>query len=238
MPPDNRSIFVSHVHEDAAVALWLQQQLRIGFVGGIGVFVSSERTAQAGRQWLRSIEEELQRCDVLVALCSRYSVHRPWVNFELGGAWVLRKRIIPACHAGLTPQELGMPLVTLDAITLTEADGMRVLFATIAQHFGFDVPDKDFAALAAAVPAVQTTSARDPAAAQREPQTAQRDRDIVRRLHAALEGRFALRTIGWVATEAGVSEEMALDYLRGDDEVRFTRSPKGERLVGLKSRRS
>jgi hypothetical protein len=150
-----RSVFVSHVNEDRAVAAWLQEQLRLDFLDEIDVFVSSERDGHAGDNWLATIDEALHSCGVLVALCSPVSVHRPWVNFELGAAWILRKRIVPVCHAGLTPEDLKIPLSLLQGVTLTQPEGIESLYGTLARQLGFQrTPRRDFAQLAADVPAV------------------------------------------------------------------------------------
>jgi hypothetical protein len=62
-----RALFVSHIHEDRAVAAWLQSELDEAFLKEIDVFVSRERRAHAGENWLKRIEHELNRCKVLIA---------------------------------------------------------------------------------------------------------------------------------------------------------------------------
>ena len=54
-----------------------------------------------------------------------------------------------------------------------------------------------------------------------ELQIVARDRDIRERLRRALEKEQKWRTIGRVAVEAGVSEDIALDILRADEQVAF-----------------
>jgi hypothetical protein len=228
------TLFVSHVHEDHDVAGWLRNQLRDDFLGRIEVFVSSEREGHAGEDWLKTIDEALHRCRVLIALCSPISIHRPWVNFELGAAWMLQKRIIPVCHAGLTPDDLKAPLSTLHGITLTDAGGIKTLYETLAEQFGFPVvPVKDFAELAAAVPAVGAAAGTGGDNGSIEVQMVTRDRDIRLRLRRALETGLKWRTIGRVAVEAAVPEGDALDILRADDQVRFSRGKHGDLIVGL-----
>ena len=230
----DRSVFISHVHEDRDVARWLQERLLADFLGDLEVFVSSERHGHAGEDWLQTIDEALHRCRILVALCSPISISRPWVNFELGAAWMLRKRIIPTCHAGLTPDDLKSPLSSLSGITLTEAEGIEALYATVAQQLGFPrAPRGDFADLAAEVPTVAGTVGQSDGGGSIELQMVDRDRDIRARLHDALERGYEWRTIGRVAIEAAVPEETALDILRADRKVRFSRGKKGDLIVGL-----
>ena len=40
---------------------------------------------------------------------------RPWVNIELGAAWIKRVPIIPLCHSGLTPSDLPWPFADFHA---------------------------------------------------------------------------------------------------------------------------
>jgi hypothetical protein len=214
------------VHEDREVAAWLQQELDESFMGLFDVFVSSERQAHAGEDWLRKIEDDLGRCTVLIALCSAFSVDRPWVNFELGAAWVLRKRIIPVFHGVLRPGKLRNPLSTLHAVAIGDPDDLETLYETLAVAFGFSrMPERDFAGLAAEVPTgpaeVRPSGEDDDANAIRE------------RLRHALTVRQPWRTIGALATAAAVDEETVL---RRCDEVRFGKSKSGSAIAGLKER--
>lgn len=234
---NDSSVFVSHVHEDRDVAAWLKRNLGNDFLGRIEVFVSTEREGHAGDEWLKTIHEVLHECRVLVALCSPASIHRPWVNFELGAAWMLEKRIIPACHAGLTPDDLKLPLASLHGVTLTEEEGIKALYQTIAKEYGFPrVPTRDFAELAAEVPVVEAAGGPGGGAGSIESDMVARDRDIRNRLRQALEGRWKWRTLPRVAIEAAVPEDTALDMLRADPQVMFRRSSKGALIVGLTER--
>ena len=230
----DRSVFVSHVNEDRAVAGWLQDQLRADFLGEIDVFVSSEREGHAGDDWLETIDEALHRCGVLLALCSPVSIHRPWVNFELGAAWMLKKRIIPVCHAGLTPEDLKIPLSRLHGVTLTKAEDLETLYETVALQLGFQqAPRRNFEELAAEVPAVVALGGSRGGDGSMEAQMVARDRDIRQRLRYALERGQKWRTVGRVAVEAAVTEDIALDILRADEQVRFSRGKHGDLIVGL-----
>jgi hypothetical protein len=156
------------------------------------------------------------------------------VNFELGAAWMLNKRIIPACHGGLAPGDLKVPLSSLHAITLTSADDLRTLYETLAEQFDFPrAPRKDFAQLAGEVPTVDAAEDHAPDDGSLQAQTGERDHAIRLRLHRALEGGHRWRTVGRVAVEAAVPEATALDILRADDDVRFSRGKNGDLIVGL-----
>jgi hypothetical protein len=226
-------VFVSHVHQDAPVAELLQERLSRSFAGEIEVYVSSTRENHAGEDWLSSIEKALRECSVLIGLCTPSSIQREWVNFELGAAWMLSKRIVPACHRGLTPDDLPMPLSSLRGITLTDARGVEALYTTLTERLGFrKVPDADFAAIAAQISDLDSRASVDDETTWAQSKV-DRDRDIRGRLREALSTKRPWRTIGRVATEAAVAEDAALDILRADRTVCFSRGTNGALIVGL-----
>jgi hypothetical protein len=235
---EHRSIFVSHVHEDRVVAGWLQDQIVRDFSDDVEVFVSDSEM-QAGDDWLRTIEQALNRCSLLVAVCSPVSISRPWVNFELGAAWVLKRRIIPACHGGLTPEDLKSPLSSLHGVTLSSSDGLETLYRTLAERLDFEpapYPQRGFAQLAGNVPLTEASAVPGGGTSSIALQTVERDRDIRERLRKSLERGHKWRTIGRMATEAAIPEGAALDILRADTQVRFSRGKSGELIVGLIAR--
>ena len=112
-------VFISHIHDEAAVAKWLKDSISKLLLGAVDFFVSSDRTAIiGGDRWLNKIEDALRESPVVLVLCSERSVLRPWVNFEAGGAWVAGKRVVPICHAGMEPLRLPEPLKSLQAYNL------------------------------------------------------------------------------------------------------------------------
>lgn len=92
-------IFVSHISDEAEVAIWIKKSISKLLLGGVQFFVSSDGTAiVGGDRWLNKIEEGLRDARVVLVLCSARSVLRPWVNFEAGGAWIAGKRVVPICR--------------------------------------------------------------------------------------------------------------------------------------------
>lgn len=226
-----RLVFVSHISEDEVVAEWLKTTLNRDFLRLLEVFVSSDtESIEVGTPWFDSVRKALAEARVLVVLCSEASVRKPWINFEVGAAWIIDKPIIPLCHSGLKPAALPMPLSLRQGIELSDPEGIRRLYQGLAREFGFGAPERDFAELARQVPAV-------PAGEADEPGEQADDRYIGRRLRAALEGsKYKWRSLEWAAVEAGVSEETAANVLRRDDEVRFGKSKTDMPIVGLVSR--
>jgi hypothetical protein len=229
-PAGEQLVFVSHISEDEAIADWLKGTLNRDFLGMFQVFVSSDtESVRAGERWLDSVQQALERSSVLITLCSPRSIKRPWINFEVGAAWINGKPIVPVCHSGLTPRELPLPLALAQGLLVTDPEGLEHLYRSLADKFGVNPPPSEFASLAE-----QARDVEGQLEIQPEPD---RGRDIARRIRQSLEdSKHKWRTLERVAVEAGVSEDVAADVLRADDEVRFSRGTSQRTIVGLKSR--
>jgi hypothetical protein len=219
-------IFVSHITEDAAVATRLKLSLVEDFLGQLTVFQSSDaESIAAGDLWLSSISEAIRGSSLFIVLCSPIAIRRPWVNFEAGAAWMRDLPVIPACFAGLRVQDLPMPLSARQGLELNNAQGLRRLYATIAQAVGCQSPAKDYDALAAEL-----------IASPEGPQVGT-DEAIRSRLDEALSHpRYKWRSLDKVAAAAAIPVDRATALLQADDRVRFSRGRSGNQIVGLRSR--
>ena len=226
--------FISHISEEAEVASRLKEVLDQDFLGNLNVFVSSDsESIAAGEDWLKSIDEALRNSKLLIILCSPVSIRRPWINFEAGAAWVLDVPIIPLCHAGLTPNDLPMPLSLRQGLSLKDEESLRRLYQRIAKELSCLVPNRSFLKLAEELSRASElrTTAEQPEYRQLEV-----DRAIAKRLSEALNKKNRWRTLERVAFEAAISEEIAADLLRANDEVRFSKGKEGRIIVGLRTR--
>jgi hypothetical protein len=225
-------VFVSHQHEDRDVATWLRAHLEEDFLGMAPVFVSSdEEGIRAGEPWFDVIRQRVNECEVLLILCTGESVIQPWVNFEFGAAWALRKVVIPVCHSGYLPAQLGMPFSQSQGVELSTRDGVKALYQAIAGVLGSHVPAVDFEALAGTVPTIERVVPAEGVELDRRG-----DANSIARIRASLENRERWRTVRRVAVEAGLSEDEALRILRADQEVVFGYGSEGRLLVRLRSR--
>ena len=159
----SKLIFLSHIHEESQLALYIQRAIEDEFSGFVEVFVSSDgKTIPAGANFLKRIETGLMDCVAALYLISPVSVKRNWVNFELGAVWI-RNSIsvkdggseiptIPICHSGITPSTLPMPLVNLSAILASNSSQLESSFKSIQAAVGGKGKLKtDFDSLAEAV---------------------------------------------------------------------------------------
>ncbi len=90
-------IFISHITEEKALAVRLQQLLSQAFGEDTKIFVSSDyRSIGGGQFWFTEITDSLKSAEVVLVILSQESVNRRWINFEAGvgfgtGSLVLRQ---------------------------------------------------------------------------------------------------------------------------------------------------
>ncbi len=141
--------FISHISEEAKIASVLKDALVRDFLGMVEVFVSSDtESIAAGEEWLKSVEKALSGATLVIVLCSPNSIFRPWINFEAGAAWMINKPLIPICHLGLAIDDLPMPLSLRQGLAMGDHNGLKRLYARVANAVGCKIPVRDFSRLA------------------------------------------------------------------------------------------
>lgn len=129
-------IFISHISEDASVALLMKKYLVQAFANALDIFVSSDGTSiTLGDKWLNRIEETLLNSSVVVVLSSSNSIASPWINFEAGGAWIRGARVTPLCIKGMKVTDLPEPLKSLQACDITTTKRLVSFFESIANIY-------------------------------------------------------------------------------------------------------
>lgn len=138
-------VFISHISEESEIAQDLKELIEESFLGMIEVFVSSDGDSiSVGQKWLENITNSLKECSVEIILCSDKSIQRPWINFEAGAGWIKEIPVIPICHSGMNPSKLPVPLNMLQATSLSEVSGLKLLFTVLAGEIGAQNPKVDF----------------------------------------------------------------------------------------------
>ncbi len=237
MTMDKPQIFVSHISEEGALAAVLKRHLLDDFLGLLDVFVSSDiESINVGQNWLVSLESALHRSSLLLVLCSHASLRRPWVNFEVGAAWIKQVPIVPICHSGLEPSSLPVPLVLLQGVRASSVDGVVRLSHAVAKSIGSRAPKGNPEQLIAEIvefeanysPMIQT---------QFGPVTA-RTAASRRRIYDALKDpKFSWRSVSKLAVVGGLTEDEVVELLLTDENVQFGRGRRSrERIARLKSR--
>lgn len=143
----DRTLFLSHIHEERELASIFKQELESEFSGFVEVFVSSDGISiPAGANFLRKIEDGLVECIGALYLISPISVKRNWINFELGAVWI-RSAIavrggkpeiptLPLCHSGSLPATLPAPLNNLNAVTANQSSQLELAFRSLQNAVG------------------------------------------------------------------------------------------------------
>lgn len=140
------NVFISHASGEHPLAGLLKESLEKDFIGLVQVFVS-EASIAPGVEWLKQVIKALQEADMYIVLCSESSVERRWINIELGAGLSRGKPLIPICHTDLRAEQLQRPLSDYETINASDEDGLRKLYATLADAIGSSVPCVDFQGL-------------------------------------------------------------------------------------------
>jgi len=137
MGDDRSPIFISHISGEADMAALLRQLVDEDFPGRVEFFTSTDvGSINTGADWLKAITKAIDRARAVIVLCSRDSVHKPWVQFELGAAWIKGVPIIPVCHSGLKVDALQEPLSRLQGLELGTELGLERLFQGVSSALG------------------------------------------------------------------------------------------------------
>lgn len=226
------TLFISHISEEAELALLLKNAISKDFLGLVKVFVSSDTDSiAAGTNFLTSLAEALKSTSIFLILCSDASIIRPWIHFELGAVWNSGKPIIPICHSGFLPRDLPMPLSIMQAAGTTNR-GLEQIYRRIAQSLDCDVPaatERD--TLLTKIQAFESKHI------SKEPKEPIRDLIWERMRRELKDPKFpkGWRSIEQLAVRTGVPEDEALEILSQREEIQFGKSKKtGKRIAKLK----
>ncbi|HTU47349.1 MAG TPA: toll/interleukin-1 receptor domain-containing protein [Bryobacteraceae bacterium] len=131
------TVFISHLHEEAALAQCLREQLEKVFGAGepcIEFFESSQ--IDPGGLWKDLLDHALADTKIAVVLASEQSVQAPWVNFETGRAW--GRKLVPVCHSGFPTVRLGgTPLSVPQALSTSNAGWFKRLVGYVEKEVGW-----------------------------------------------------------------------------------------------------
>jgi len=134
-------VFISHISEEAHIARKLKQHLE-ALLPGVRAFVSSD-DIQLGEQWRELLEKVLHETKVMIVLCSKVSLRRPWIYFESGSGWLTSVQIIPVCHSGFRKERLPEPLKPFQCVDLIDERDFKALIGSVARHLGLAAPSDD-----------------------------------------------------------------------------------------------
>ncbi len=131
-------VFISHAVADGDIAAAIQEWIRQTFLGGISVFVSSNKSIAPGEDWRASIETALKNADIILVVCTQHSLSRPWVGFEAGAGWMKGAKVVPLCYHGVEPASLPLPFSSRQALDLGNDDDIKQLLDLLVKDAQFD----------------------------------------------------------------------------------------------------
>jgi hypothetical protein len=242
MAPNGHSIFISHIHEEAALGEALKSIIEDVFGShGVHAFLSSDMgDLPPGRKWLDEITLQLHEARVIVSLISPKSLTRPWVNIELGAAWIKGLRVIPLCHSGQRVSDLPRPYHDFTGIGLDQEDAPKRLLAGIADGFGIAHPTrlafadmlKELRDVAAGIKSPVVPAAT----ASQEPDLPPGQVKILRVLAQMADSGIQESPLGYLPVQAGVKPSAFthhIDTLKARRFVHIDYYSNGDQLVRL-----
>ncbi|MCH8152945.1 MAG: toll/interleukin-1 receptor domain-containing protein [Planctomycetes bacterium] len=130
-------ILISHIGQEAALALVLKEWVESTFGDACNVLVSSDtQDIPSDDEWRDRIDQALTDATALLVLCSPESISQPWIHFETGCGWIRQVPVIGLCLSGQTSDGLAPPLSRFEALELNDADSCRRLIQVLAQAAG------------------------------------------------------------------------------------------------------
>jgi hypothetical protein len=129
-------ILISHISDEALIALLLKDFIESTFLGQAEVLLSSNSgEGGVGDKWLVGLDGALTDADLLLVLCSPKSIRQPWIHFEFGCAWTKSLPISCLCHSGLNKIGLPSHLRTFEVMEVDDNDFMEQLFEDLKKRF-------------------------------------------------------------------------------------------------------
>lgn len=123
-------IFISHVTDEQNVAFAIKNYLEDTYGEQLHIFVSGN--IQMGSDWFQDVKKELEKCDMVITLMSKYSHKRPWINIESGYAIMSHKKMIPICYNGFHISDLELPYSSNNGFDILDRKGIERFLRTIA----------------------------------------------------------------------------------------------------------
>jgi hypothetical protein len=127
-------VFVSHATDD----VWVAEQIAKAIEECGATAFLDERDIVAGQNFKQRIDEEMPKCDELLALFTPWSRRRAWVRHEIGMAAGLKKYTVCIFYkvtvADFGPEEGG--LGPLDGMKTIELNAIETYFKALRRRAG------------------------------------------------------------------------------------------------------
>lgn len=133
-------VFVSHPHKQGNLAATFKRIISDAIGPSVDVFASSDiKDLPGGTPWRDALLQQLADSDLVLVLCSPDSIDNRWLYLEVGGAWALKRPVIPICHSGLTIGQLPVQFQNFNSLEVGQEEFARRLLISIGQHLSLHV---------------------------------------------------------------------------------------------------
>lgn len=140
------AIFISHISEEADIALALKDLLQSVF-NNIPVFVSSDyESIESGEEWYDVIVDRARSAKIVMVLLSMQSINQPWINFEAGIGAGTNGKIIPIVGRNTSKREVPPPLSSRQIRDLRDSKAVEALLRDVAKTLQRQPPSGDWSA--------------------------------------------------------------------------------------------
>jgi len=127
-------IFLSHTGEEAEFAKILKDWIEKAFKD-CDIFLSSDiASIAAGKKWMDIIKDALNSCKLFLVVCSNISITKPWINFEVGCAWIKDTPVIPICISEFGKSDLPSHLSLFQALDFESDKFISDLFTSLLDY--------------------------------------------------------------------------------------------------------
>lgn len=144
MDSPKKRVFISYASEEEVIAKKIEDLIIEVFGPSVDVFTSASGV-RAGQIWFKRIGDEARNSDLLIVICSPFSISRMWLSFEAGAAWSREISIIPVCHSGLTRLQLPDPFRHFHGLEIPTPEFPKQLVSEISIELSIDTPPIDSA---------------------------------------------------------------------------------------------
>ncbi|NTV46514.1 MAG: toll/interleukin-1 receptor domain-containing protein [Chlorobiales bacterium] len=135
-------VFISHVWQDAKIALELKNWLETKFAGMVEVFASSDNKENLpiDGDWWNTIRQNMKDCVLFLPLLTTRAIGRNWIYLQAGGADVLGKKTIPLT-LNTAIADWNPPLNQLEACDILQPKDIHALLQEIGKELNLSVDD-------------------------------------------------------------------------------------------------
>ncbi len=137
-------IFISHIGEEAPMAILLKKLLTSTFKD-ISVFVSSDfESIRTGKKWYDVIIERARAAKIVIVLLSKQSIHQPWISFEAGIGAGAYGEVMPIVGRNIKINDIPPPLKFRQARDLRDPEGVKALLRDVSKTLDQTEPVGDW----------------------------------------------------------------------------------------------